>query len=405
MATTNQIMAINRLQKSFTPNRPIDVPELLSGRLDLLFNVTEAINTQGLHVILYGDRGTGKTSIAHVIARNIQEPERKDGRRAILVSCDSIDDYSSMWRKVFQEIMLNQRQLGFVQQNAADILGFDIGTLDINAPMKTPNDIRLLIKSFPNHTIVIFDEFDRINSNSNARLLMADTIKLFSDSNVKATIVLVGVASSISELIYEHQSVARNVKQIPVEPMSITELAEIIQKGYSKSGFSFEDNIDFRIAALSQGYPHYTHLLGLWAGRKAVEENRDRISQFDIEQAIPAALQNAAGGIMQDYENAIISSQPDNLFKDVLLACAIAERDALGRFGIKALREPLRKILNKPNIRPVAYQGHLAKFCDQRRGAILKRTGGRHNYRWYFTNPQLIPYIMLEGIKRGKIAK
>ncbi|MBU2535017.1 MAG: ATP-binding protein [Chloroflexota bacterium] len=398
MATANQIMAIDRLQKWFTPNRPIDLPEYMSGRLDLIFNVKEAINTQGLHVILYGDRGTGKTSIAHVIANMIQEPDRKDGRRVILVSCDSSDTFSSMWRKVFQEIMLTQRQLGFVQQSAAAITG----TMDNQVSVTTPNDVRLLIKSFPNPTVVIFDEYDRIPETSNARHLIADTIKLFSDTNVKATILLVGVATSINELIHEHQSIGRNISQILVHPMDNAELAEIIQKGYSNSGFTFEDGIDYKIAALSQGYPHYAHLLGLWAGKKAVEAKRDRVTHKDLEQAITAAIQNVAGGIREDYEIAIASSQPDNLFKDVLLACAIADKDSLGRFSIKALREPLSNILNKPNIRAVAYQGHLYKFCELNRGPVLKRTGNRRNYRWQFVNPQLIPYIKLDAIERGK---
>lgn len=399
MATTKQMMAIDRLQSSFTPNRPIDLPEFLSGRLDLIFNIREALKTQGLHVILYGDRGIGKTSIARVIAYLIQEPDRKDGRRVILISGDSADDYASIWHKAFQEIMLAQRQLGFVQQTTTQI----IGNLDVKGTIDSPNDVRLLIKSFPCPVTVIIDEFDRIPISNNARRLMADTIKLFSDTNVQGTIILVGVAASISELISEHQSIARNIAQIKVEPMSNAELAEIIQKGYSKSGLSFKAGIDYTIAALSQGYPHYTHLLGLWAGRKAIEANRQEVIHADLEQAIPAALQNAAGGIRQDFENAIVSSQPDNLFRDVLLACAIADKDSLGRFGIKALREPLRNILNRPNIRTVAYQGHLAKFCDTKRGAVLKRTGSRHNYRWQFTNPQLIPYVRLDGIKRGKI--
>jgi Cdc6-like AAA superfamily ATPase len=401
MVTTKQMMAIDRLQKSFTPNRPIDLPEFLSGRLDLIFNVREAINTQGLHVILYGDRGTGKTSIARVIAHMIQEPDRKDGRRVILISGDSADDYSSIWRKAFQEIMLAQRQLGFAQQTTTQI----IGNLDVKEAIGSPNDVRLLIKSFPFPVVVIIDEFDRIPSNNNTRRLMADTIKLFSDTDVQGTIILVGVAASIGELISEHQSIARNIAQIIVEPMNNAELAEIIQKGYSKSGLSFEAGVDYRVAALSQGYPHYTHLLGLWAGRKAIEANREEVTHADLEQAIPAALQYAAGGIRQDYENAVVSSQPDNLFRDVLLACAIADKDSLGRFGIKALREPLRKILNRPTIRTVAYQGHLAKFCETKRGAVLKRSGNRHNYRWQFTNPQLIPYVRLDGIKRGKITE
>lgn len=127
------------------------------------------------------------------------------------------------------------------------------------------------------------------------------------------------------------------------------------------------------------------------------------MTNSDLEGAISSAIENAAGGIRQDYEMATTSSQPDNLFKDVLLACALADKDSLGRFSVNALREPLRSILHRPTVRAVAYQGHLAKFCEPQRGPVLKRTGSRHNYRWQFINPQLIPYVKLDGIRRGTI--
>lgn len=59
---------IDRLSMAFTPNRPIDLPEFLAGRIPLLRTMKDAIGTRGQHVILYGDRGIGKTSIAHVMA-------------------------------------------------------------------------------------------------------------------------------------------------------------------------------------------------------------------------------------------------------------------------------------------------------------------------------------------------
>jgi hypothetical protein len=55
----------------------------------------DAANTDGLHVILYGDRGTGKTSIAKVLRIMLQEPNRKNGRRVLTASCNSADTYSS----------------------------------------------------------------------------------------------------------------------------------------------------------------------------------------------------------------------------------------------------------------------------------------------------------------------
>jgi Cdc6-like AAA superfamily ATPase len=389
---------LEQLSKAFTPHRPIDLPEFLSGRLSLLYRGMDAVNTDGLHLILFGDRGTGKTSIAKVLAYMVQEPQRRDGRRVLTASCYSSDTYTTIWRRVFQEVLLAPRQLGFAvdreqlaTHRMADFEGTD------------PNDVRLMVQAFPNPTVIVIDEFDRVPTNTDARRLMADTIKLFSDTGVPATIVLVGVADSIGELISEHQSIARNVAQIPVEPMPTTELADIVRKGYDHANLGYADGLPRQIAELSQGYPHYTHLLALWAGRRALELGQDGVTETHLADAIPAALENATGGVQQEYEMAVASSQKDALFKQVLLACALARKDSLGKFAATDLRGPLRRITGREYLTG-AYQSHLAKFCESERGPILKKSGKRRSYRWRFVNPQIIPYVLLRGREDGAIS-
>ena len=111
-----------RLARLLTPNRPVDVPEFFAGRRRLLDQATDAANTAGLHVVLWGDRGTGKTSLAKVLGHGAQEADRPEGRRVIFASCSSEDNYGSIWRKVFQEIQVSQRQLGFVQEATASVI-------------------------------------------------------------------------------------------------------------------------------------------------------------------------------------------------------------------------------------------------------------------------------------------
>ena len=211
------------------------------------------------------------------------------------------------------------------------------------------------------------------------------------------------MAESISELIAEHESISRNVAQILVEPMTVDELSDIIQKGFEHAVLEYETGLDRRIANLSQGYPHYTHLLGLWSGRHAIENHRNKVTIDDLTRAIPDALLSAAGAVRQEYEQAVSSSRANTLYKEVLLACAIAQKDSLGRFCAIDVRQPLREI-TRQNYDTGAFQGHLAKFCEPERGAVLRRSGRRRSYRWRFVNPQLIPFVLLEGIRNGLIA-
>ena len=199
------LLAVDRLAKAFTPNRPIHLPALLSGRLDLLYRLQDDVKIPGMHVLLYGDRGVGKTSIARVLGVLAQEEDEPYGSRSIVIACDSSDTFESIWRKVFQEVLLSERQLGFEQYVTRSI----VGRWNPESPMGSPNDVRLLIGGFPNPTIIIIDEFDRVQD-TNARMLMTDTIKLFSDSGTRSSVVLVGVGQSIEELVSAHQSISRN---------------------------------------------------------------------------------------------------------------------------------------------------------------------------------------------------
>ena len=391
-------MATGRLFKAFTPTSPISLPDLLSGRENTLLRLQLDVLTPCQHVLLYGDRGVGKTSIARVLAVAVQEADIESGTRSIVVSCDTEDTFGSIWRKAFQEILLAERRLGFAQRGVRNI----IGRFDPSAPLDSPNDLRLLIDSLPNPSVVVIDEFDRARD-PQVRALMADTIKLFSDNETRCTIVLVGVGGSIEGLIASHESISRNVDYVLVELMAAHELAGIVERGFASAGLGFEPGLDFRIARMSQGYPHYTHLLGLWSGVRALRRGGDTVVGEDLDMAIPDSIQNAAGGIRLEYDRATDSTQPNNLFKEVLLACAMADKDVRGRFSLSAVREPLQKILDRP-VKPVSYQRHLAAFCEPDRGPVLVRTGRRRNYRWQFANPQLVPFVRLQGINDGFIA-
>ena len=399
MNASSVLLGSKRVLESFTPTRPIDLPDLLSGRLHLLKRLLRDILTQSQHVLLYGDRGVGKTSIARVLSILAQDGDNPNGRRSITVSCDSHDTYGSIWKKVFQEILLAKRQLGFDSAQQWEI----VGRWKPDQVVSAPNDVRLLLRSVANPATVIIDEFDRIQANRSAVRLMTDTIKLFSDYSVPCSIVLVGVGQSIEQLITAHESVSRNIDYVPVEPLNPSELAEIIQRGMLNAGLEFEPGLDNRIAQLSQGYPHYTHLLGQSSALKTVERNSTMVTLQDLTSSIPESIENAAGGIRVEYHRAIDSTQPNNLFKEVLLACALTDKDIRGRFASADVREPLQKILCPRVIDRSSYQRHLALFCEPDHGTVLIKTGRRKNYRWHFANPQLVPFVRLMGINEGLI--
>ena len=128
----------------------------------------------------------------------------------------------------------------------------------------------------------------------------------------------------------------------------------------------------------------------------------DKVEWVDLTKAIKDSLMRVDGSIRIQYEKATDSTQPNNLYKQVLLACAMAGKDARGRFTFSSLRQPLLSLLNRDE-KPVGYQRHLAAFCEIERGPALIKTGRSKNFRWHFANPQLIPFVYLQGINDGFI--
>jgi hypothetical protein len=124
--------------------------------------------------------------------------------------------------------------------------------------------------------IVIFDEFDRIK-NTEVITAMADTIKALSDNSVNATVLIIGVADSVNDLIREHQSIERALVQIPMPRMSDEEIRSIIDKGLARLTMAIDDDAREDLVIFSQGVPYIAHLLCIFTCRAALASGRKTV--------------------------------------------------------------------------------------------------------------------------------
>lgn len=379
-----------RVSTVFSPAAPINVQELFSGRIKQLRKIADVINQRGQHAIVFGERGVGKTSLANIIAAIFTG----ENFISLKANCDSSDNFETVWRKIFAQIKISKKDYSMVFGKDPQVDLFDFTE---HYETITPENVRqiMLMLTESNTLLVVLDEFDRI-TDSNTKLLFADTIKTLSDESIKATIVLVGVADSIEELIKEHQSVERALVQIHMPRMLEQELNEIIEKGLLKLGMTINSNASKHITHLSQGLPHYTHLMGLHSSRQALDEKTKNITLDHVRKAIYQSLAEAQQSIQSAYHKATISPRKDNIFKEVLLACALAKSDDLGYFAPADIRDALNKITNK-NYDIASFSRHLSDFCDASRGFILQKTGKKHRFRFRFANPLMQPYVTMQG--------
>lgn len=108
--------------------------------------------------------------------------------------------------------------------------------------------------------------------------------------------------------------------------------------------------------------------------------------------------------LLREYQIAVQSPRRDNLFAQVLAACALAEKNRLGYFTPGAVKDPMSRIMGKPY--DIAnFATHLSAFTSNERGGILQREGVERKYVYRFRNPLLQPFALLTALSQGIVAK
>jgi len=368
------------ITNAFTPSTPITSRDSFSGRSKELQKVIGVVTEQGKHAVIYGERGVGKTSLANTIFDFLVFMGRHNYQRA-RVNCSENMTFEQIWRGVFRQLYT---RLEDGEQTYLD------GTLQGD-----PNseDIRHIFSLMDDPSIVIIDEFDRVKDRQ-IETAFADTIKTLSDNAVDATLIVVGVADSLNQLIAEHKSIQRAIREIPVTRMSKGELVEIIDKGLSQCPkLTMDDEPHDRIADYSQGLPSITHMLSREACLKAVENLRSDVTMEDLNAGMKEAVDGQLESLPEAYRLAVKAPRGIH-FKPVLLACALARKDDHGFFYANNVTGPLRVISKNPEFDIPQFAFHLKAFCSEERGHILERRGKQYR----FVNPIMDPYVILRGL-------
>jgi len=380
-----------RALKAFSPTAPVDEETLFAGRRQQVQQLIRVIYERGRHAIIYGERGVGKTSLVNVLRDLLAESVSVVVSR---INCDGGDTFTSIWKKVFRDVTFLEQHdsAGFRPRDESVERGF----CDMLPQSPVPDDIRRLLSllATEEETVIVLDEFDRV-ANVKARIQISDTIKTLSDHSVNATILIVGVADSIEKLFSHHQSIQRALLQIHMPRMSLDELREIVLKALNRTDLSITDEALNEIARLSQGLPHYTHLLGQHAAVAAVQSDANKITLEHLGVAIARTLDESQESVRTAYRTATMSARV-NLYREVLLACALAPLDEFGFFSASALRAPLGRI-TKTSYAVSSFNKHLEKLCSSERGAILQRKGEARRYGYRFSDPLMQPFIMLRA--------
>lgn len=268
------------LRDTLGASQPVITRDNFSGRHDALAQLIAAIEQQRVHVVIYGERGIGKTSLAHVFADTA-----RDARYIVLYgSCGTEGRFDDIFRAFAARIpMLYHRSVLPTTAEVEQARFFD-SLLPEGA--FGPREISDLFADVVGTRIVlILDEYDRI-ADPSFRRDVAELIKNLSDRAARVQLVLTGVASNLDELIGFAPSIRRNIVGLPMRPLDLGEVGEILRVGEVAAGLHFSDAAVRMIATMAGGSPYLVRLLGHRAGIAALDQRRTEVDEKHGKTAV-----------------------------------------------------------------------------------------------------------------------
>lgn len=372
-------------QNLFKPKSPVDDEKLFAGRIAQVHDVLDAVYEEGGHAIIFGERGVGKTSLARIVEKKVQPIF--PNLRVHNTSCGTRDDFYTLWGNAFNnfEGPNGKRPVEHFKEK--------------RNPYEVYNALEDLDKD--RYNIFVFDEFDRI-TDKDTLILMGDLIKHFSNHPLNVTIIVVGVGETLHELFAGHESISRCTAQIKMQRMSYPECKEILTDRIPRIGFELPDDVEASIVKLAQGMPGYVHLLGQLTLRSAITRRSKKLEMQDFQSALKLVLEKADFQTRTDYLKAVASSNPDNKYKEVLLACALADSNEMNNFYAGDVKKPYSAIRGRAMDIP-NFSTNLSNLCDPERGPALIKSGIRKRFQYRFANPLLQPLTIMIGVSEGMV--
>ena len=321
-----------KLNTLVSPAQPIKSIEQLCGRQKELDRIEKALFAAGRHIFIYGDRGVGKSSLAASAASQHQSADAP----YIDASCSPDATFASVIANIAYQASKTSRLRteGHRTSTSMDLKFLKRRTVQESRPNDLHSEIRSVIdavevlrevKSIHSGTpVVVVDEFDRMGS-STERSLFADLLKHLGDKAVGIKFIFTGVGRTLDELLGAHQSAIRQLETIELPKLSWDARWDIARSALGAFGIDIDQRTCVRIAAVSDGYPYYVHLITeklLWCLFEREGEVKCAV-WADYQDALPVAIESISAEVKRPYESAI--SQRSGDYEEVLWSTADSE--------------------------------------------------------------------------------
>ncbi|MDB5453444.1 MAG: uncharacterized protein JWO33_2022 [Caulobacteraceae bacterium] len=272
------------LRNAFTPSQPVQNPSMFAGRLEVLTRMIQSIEDQRLHLVIYGDRGIGKTSLLHMLS-----DAGRDARYIVVyMSCGAASSFDETFRAASHDIPLLFHS-GYAPTTSEAEHGSTLADLLPASPVTPRQFGELCARITGTRALIVLDEFDRCEAPQFRRDL-AELIKILSDRSLRVQLVIAGVAADLADLVEHIPSIRRNILAIKVPLMSEEDIHDLIANGERISGVSFDGPARELVTQVAYGSPYIASLLCHHAGLIALTAKRTAVGPADVSAAVTQAI-------------------------------------------------------------------------------------------------------------------
>lgn len=390
----------------FTPAQEVQEVERFAGRSDELQALATALQSEGAQIVLYGQRGVGKSSLARqlqrlatnddeILARLPRRPFEVLDFLPVYVACDdSISTVEGLLLRLLsdEEALAPWMPFKVVERDSSGEIGakFSVKVIELGGQrtdsikeraQEVESDIvsvfvnackQIVRSEVASHgLLLIVDEFDRLKN----RTGLASLMKTLGPEGV--TFALVGVATTVQDLVTEHESVARQLADgsVKVPPMTDAELNEIFDRAEALLGneYVFEPAARDWIVRISRGHPFYVHLIGKHALLRVISRGQTKINEETANEALSEiALKGSAPIQESTYKTAIGHSYTR---ETILKKFADRAEDEIHTTELYA------GLSRQLGIEPSAVSVYVGHLATEKYGGVLVKTRERY-YRF-----------------------
>ncbi len=307
----------------FTPSQPKSGRRQVVGRDAECARILQALQEDRANVVLYSERGRGKTSLSNMVVEALRRSNVIVARH----TCEAGSNFSSILRGLMQDLPVS---LLAAPRRFDQCEGCEAALPDREL---RPNDTLTLPDALACRSLVcVIDEFDRVEDR-NTRTKLADAIKQLSDRDVDFRFLIVGVSEDLDQILGQHPSIQRSVLGVHLPLFTDRDVAKLISKGGRESGFEFPSSVIARVAALARGMPYIAQLLGLRLVQAARTRGGTVVSEDDFHAAVDRLLSDANPRVVDLYST-LTQRGTDLEMMLSLRRIATAPQDPWGRLHV-----------------------------------------------------------------------